>query len=184
MSGRPIRGLRRSTHVNALARDVRDSTRSRRDGVLASMHHHDEALMEARDARSKSAFSDLRQLTVDSSTAREPLRVRDPEQVVCEWKGLIAARWTLLEVSETDGRRYLVARQKRPRTQGPNGLTEREQEVVAFAAMGQHNKLIAYNLGIAHSTVRVLIARAARKLGAHSRRELIRRWIPSAESSI
>ena len=55
------------------------------------------------------------------------------------------------------------------------GLTDREQEVVAFASMGHHNKLIAYNLGISHSTVRVLIARAAAKLGARSRDELVRR---------
>ena len=120
-----------------------------------------------RDVQPKSTFS--------ISKAGGPLPVHEPREAVDEWKGLIAARWTLLEVSETDGRRYLVARQDRPRTQGPNGLTKREQEVVSFAAMGQHNKLIAYNLGISHSTVRVLIARATRKLGATSRDELVRR---------
>jgi len=107
--------------------------------------------------------------------SRGALRARDPEEAVDEWKGLIAARWTLLDVCETDGRTYLVARQNRPHTQGPTGLTDREQEVVAFAAMGHHNKLIAYNLGISHSTVRVLMARAAGKLGARSRDELVRR---------
>jgi DNA-binding CsgD family transcriptional regulator len=91
-------------------------------------------------------------------------------QAVDEWKGLIAARWTLLDVTEKDGRRYLVARQNRPRARGDKELTEREQEVVACAAMGHHNKLIAYNLGISHSTVRVLMARAAGKVGAHSSR--------------
>jgi len=54
-------------------------------------------------------------------------------------------------------------------------LTEREHQIVALAVLGQHNKLIAYNLGISHSTVRVLMARAARKLCAQSRDELIRR---------
>ena len=53
-------------------------------------------------------------------------------------------------------------------------LTEREHQVAALALSGQHNKLIAYNLGISHSTVRVLMARAARKMGARSRDELIR----------
>ena len=60
-------------------------------------------------------------------------------------------------------------------------LTEREHQIVALAVLGQHNKLIAYNLGISHSTVRVLMARAARKLGARSRDELIRRYGDAAE---
>ena len=106
-----------------------------------------------------------------------------PELAVDEWKGLIAAHWTLLEVRERDGRRYLVARQNEPRTRGPAGLTDREQEVLAFAVMGHHNKLIAYNLGISHSTVRVLMARAAGKLGARSRAELVRRQLEVAGAS-
>jgi DNA-binding CsgD family transcriptional regulator len=142
-----------------------------RDGKI----HHAEG-----EARSKIALTRLRHSALAISNARGDLRVRDPELAVDEWKGLIAARWTLLDVGETDGRRYLVARQNRPMTQVPSVLTEREQEVVAFAVMGHHNKLIAYNLGISHSTVRVLMSRAAQKLEAHSRADLIRRWIPNA----
>ncbi len=127
------------------------------------------------EARSKSALSRLKQSALAIGRSRGTLRARDPEQAVDEWKGLIAARWTLLDVCETDGRRYLVARRNSPPTHGPNGLTNREQEVLAFAAMGHHNKLIAYNLGISHSTVRVLLARAAAKLGVRSRDELVRR---------
>jgi DNA-binding CsgD family transcriptional regulator len=55
-------------------------------------------------------------------------------------------------------------------------LTRREQEVLAQAALGHHNKLIAYDLGVAHSTVRVLLHRAAAKLGAGSRGEAVRRF--------
>jgi DNA-binding CsgD family transcriptional regulator len=104
-------------------------------------------------------------------------RARDPQQDVIEWKGPIAARWSLLAVSELDGVTYLVARQTRPAGRCPGALTEREEEVVALAVMGHHNKLIAYNLGIAHSTVRVLISRAAGKLGTRSREDMIRHWI-------
>jgi DNA-binding CsgD family transcriptional regulator len=103
-------------------------------------------------------------------------RARDPKQAVTEWKGPIAARWSLLAVSELDGVTYLVARQNRPRVRCSTALTDREQEVVAFAAMGHHNKLIAYDLGISHSTVRVLMSRAAGKMRTRSREELIRRW--------
>jgi DNA-binding NarL/FixJ family response regulator len=53
-------------------------------------------------------------------------------------------------------------------------LTSREREVVTRALRGSANKVIAYDLGLAHSTVRVLMARAASKLGAHSREELLR----------
>jgi two-component system, LuxR family, response regulator FixJ len=63
---------------------------------------------------------------------------------------------------------------ERART-GIEGLTARERQVVALALNGVDNKVIAYDLGLAHSTVRVLIARAALKLGARSRHELLER---------
>jgi DNA-binding CsgD family transcriptional regulator len=132
--------------------------------------HHAEG-----EASSNAALALLRRSAVSITGARGPLRDREPEQAVDEWKGLIAARWTLVDVCEKGGTKYLVARQNRPRTRGPNSLTDREQEVVAFAALGHHNKLIAYNLGISDSTVRVLVARAAKKLGARSRDELVQR---------
>jgi DNA-binding CsgD family transcriptional regulator len=131
--------------------------------------HHAEG-----EARSKAAQSRLKQSALAIASARGDLRTLQPERAIDEWKGLIAARWTLIDVCERDGRRYLVARQNKPRVRGPSVLTDREQEVLAFAVLGHHNKLIAYNLGISPSTVRVLIARAAGKLGAGSRAELIR----------
>jgi DNA-binding NarL/FixJ family response regulator len=45
--------------------------------------------------------------------------------------------------------------------------------VVTLALLGHADKVIAYNLALAPSTVRVLMARAAEKLGAHSREELL-----------
>jgi DNA-binding CsgD family transcriptional regulator len=138
-----------------------------RDGRI----HHAEG-----EARSKSALMRLKYSAAAIARSRGSLRLSNPEQAVDEWKGLIAARWTLVDVSEQDGSTYLIARQNRPGARGPKGLTDREREVVALAAMGHHNKLIAYNLGISHSTVRVLTARAAEKLGVRSRKELIDRW--------
>lgn len=52
-------------------------------------------------------------------------------------------------------------------------MTARERDVLARALRGSDNKVIAYDLGVAHSTVRVLMARAAVKLGARSRPELL-----------
>jgi DNA-binding CsgD family transcriptional regulator len=53
-------------------------------------------------------------------------------------------------------------------------LSERERQAVALAAIGHANKLIAYDLGIAATTVAELLKRAAVKLGAESRVALIR----------
>lgn len=53
-------------------------------------------------------------------------------------------------------------------------LSPREREVVHFAARGHSNKLIGYELGLATSTVGVLLWRAAAKLGVSSREEFLR----------
>jgi DNA-binding CsgD family transcriptional regulator len=85
------------------------------------------------------------------------------------------ARWSLLDVFHRDGSQYVVAR--RDNVAGKRTLTKRERELVAHAAVGQHNKLIAYTLGISHATVRVLIARAAKRLGVRTRAELIAKFL-------
>jgi len=52
-------------------------------------------------------------------------------------------------------------------------LSGRERQVLELAALRRSNKLIAYELGLAHATVRVLLSRAASKLGATSRAALV-----------
>jgi DNA-binding NarL/FixJ family response regulator len=47
-----------------------------------------------------------------------------------------------------------------PLSNNAQPLSDREKQVVALASLGRSNKLIAYELGIAHATVRVLFARA------------------------
>jgi len=58
----------------------------------------------------------------------------------------------------------------------PNALSPRERQALGFAALGDSNKLIAYELGISASTVGVLLYRAAQKLGCHTRVELLQRF--------
>ncbi len=48
-------------------------------------------------------------------------------------------------------------------------LSPRERQVLERAILGSENKVIAYDLGLADSTVRVLMRRAAIKLGARTR---------------
>lgn len=52
-------------------------------------------------------------------------------------------------------------------------LTERERQVMAFAAQGQTNKEIARHLGISHRTVEIHRARAMHKMGARTPVELV-----------
>lgn len=98
---------------------------------------------------------------------------RDAGGVLRKWKGLVAARWTLVDDYESRGQRYVLARENAPAPSGPAQLSSREQQVAALAALGRSNKLISYELGLAHSTVRVLVARACAKLAVPSRSELV-----------
>lgn len=126
------------------------------------------------EAKTKQAREQLRRAVVALEEARGPLRSSGPDQSLAGWRALVSGRWSLLDQVDHDGRRYLVARQNEPEARGPAALTVREKQVLGYAKLGHHNKLIAYELGIADSTVRVLIARAAAKLGVGSRAALLR----------
>jgi len=52
------------------------------------------------------------------------------------------------------------------------GLSEREAEVVALAALGRRNSQIAEALYVSVDTVKTHLARSFRKLGVHNRTEL------------
>ena len=69
--------------------------------------------------------------------------------------------------------------QDAPATKERAALSMRERQVASLAALGRSNKLIAYELGLAHSTIRVLVARACVKLDVSSRRALVARLAAS-----
>jgi DNA-binding CsgD family transcriptional regulator len=125
-------------------------------------------------ARSPAARELLRRAVLALEESRGALRDTDPDASLEARKALVSARWSLLDRVELDGKRYIVARENPPGAPGPAALSARERQVLGFAKLGHHNKLIAYELGIASSTVRVLLARAAAKLGVRSRRDLLR----------
>jgi DNA-binding CsgD family transcriptional regulator len=128
------------------------------------------------EATSRGALDGLQRAVLLRDSARASLRKRDPERALAAWKGLVSARWTLIDHFERNGRRYVLAQENEPDTRTCTELSSRERQVVANAAMGRSNKEIAYALGLADSTVRVLLTRAARKLGTNSRRELVERY--------
>jgi DNA-binding NarL/FixJ family response regulator len=89
------------------------------------------------------------------------------------WESLVSNRWTFVDHIEHGGRRYLLALENEAARPSLTFLSPREREVLRRAAAGAHNKAIAYDLGLSHATVRVLISRAAHKLGVRTRVELL-----------
>jgi DNA-binding NarL/FixJ family response regulator len=131
-------------------------------------------------AKSTAALASLRAASIAQSRARGGLRRADPMGALEEWKGLVAARWTLVDQFDHRGARYLVAKRNDAEMSGFAMLSLRERQAVGYAALGHTNKLIAYELGLSSSTVGVLLWRAASKLGTHSRGELIHCFLDAA----
>ena len=61
-----------------------------------------------------------------------------------------------------------------------NSVTAREKEVATLAARGCSNKAIAHELGLAPSTVGVILMRVSAKLGVTSPRGRVRVWLHAA----
>ena len=118
----------------------------------------------------------LRRAVVSLEQSRGPLRSTNPDKSLAMRKALVGGRWSLIDQVDLDNRRYIVARENEPVAPGPESLTPREKQILGYAKLGHHNKLIAYELGIADSTVRVLLARAAGKIGVRTRDELVARY--------
>jgi len=74
---------------------------------------------------------------------------------------------------DTDGRRFVLALPNSPGVSDPRGLSERESQVVAYAVLGQTNKMIAYRLGLSRSRVSMLLRTAMRKLDVQTRTQLV-----------
>jgi DNA-binding CsgD family transcriptional regulator len=164
-----------------LAAAYRLRRKLRRDGreILGSA----EAILTP-DARVQHAAesaesAEARELLSDAVRRQERLRAkkcREDPVAVGEWKVLVDARWSLVDHVDTDGKRMITAQRNDSATFGKPQLSPREQQVLAHAALGHSNKLIAYELGLAHSTVRVLLARASAKLGARGRQETVKQF--------
>jgi DNA-binding CsgD family transcriptional regulator len=132
-------------------------------------------------AQEASALEDLQRAVITLEKVRGPMRRDAPDTALACWKTLVQGRWSLVEQLEHDGRRYILARENEPVATGSAALTERERQILGYAKLGHDNKLIAYELGISHSTVRVLLSRAAKKLGVRTRAELLR--VPADSSA-
>jgi DNA-binding CsgD family transcriptional regulator len=82
--------------------------------------------------------------------------------------------WSVLEQIRVGATDYVLLRRVQLPKSGFDSLTARERDAVRYACTGASNKEIAYQMGISPSTVRVLLCRASRKMGAADRNDLIR----------
>jgi DNA-binding CsgD family transcriptional regulator len=97
----------------------------------------------------------------------------------------ITRRWNVVDRFEHQGHCYIVARAiGEAAVDGLGALTKCERRVVAAASGGSTTKEIAYALGLAAATVRVLLMRAIRRCRVRSRDDLIRLWRTGEPPSI
>jgi DNA-binding CsgD family transcriptional regulator len=125
------------------------------------------------EAEAKGARASLIEIVRRVEHARGRLRHTDPEEALEIWQALFDGRWSVVERSDSDGRRFLLARRNRPGERDPMALTQGERDVLVCAARGHANKYIAFLLGVATSTVSTRLESALRKMGLSSRREAI-----------
>jgi DNA-binding CsgD family transcriptional regulator len=127
-------------------------------------------------AEPPAAGARARQALRDAVVHLERTRARgksDPAEAIAEWRALVAGRWSVIDHFDSDGRRYLLARRNDPGARPRQRLTARECQTIGYAALGHSNKLIAYELGLAESTVATHVSNAAAKLGCSSRTALV-----------
>ena len=98
----------------------------------------------------------------------------DPFQTLAEWSGRLGSTWTVFDRVESDGTRLFFLVRNPARKGGTRMLSGRERQVLGLAVRGLSDKVIAHELELRPSTVRVLLRNARRKIGAESRRELLK----------
>lgn len=96
-----------------------------------------------------------------------------PREARALWRGLTAGEWSIVDVFDREGRRFVVARRNAPSEWSSHRLSASERQVVEAAARGHANKRIALDRGISESTVSRRLSRAGAKLGVPSRVELV-----------
>jgi len=169
------RWTRVAIHVAQAARLRRRLAASPAEAILSPNGHLDHAETSTPAPRLRQYLAHAVRLR---ERARGPLRHREPDQALELWRGLVQGRWSLVDQVDSDGRRFILARRNEPEVPGlRKSLTQREQQVIARAALGESNKLIGYQLGLSASTVAFHLSSASRKLGVKTR-DALRAWWP------
>ena len=109
---------------------------------------------------------ELREAARTIQRARTRLRTTAPEDALAGWRVLVEARWSLVDMVDSDGKPLVVARVNAPRTRASELLATHERQIVALAGRGHGHRLIAYELGLSEGLVAAHAAAALKKLGA------------------
>lgn len=168
-----------AAHVGAALRLRQSALAAGADSAVAVLSPR--GRLEDGNPDAVAARDELARAAKDMDRARGKLRRVDPDEASSLWRALVRGEWSLVEWFDHDGKRFILAQANSVPVVGRKALTKREREVVACAAMGHSNKLIAYDLGLSTGTVAVLLTRAARKLGVSGRLELIRAFREAGE---
>jgi DNA-binding NarL/FixJ family response regulator len=111
---------------------------------------------------------------LDAAVAQKWARGRDAGDKGLEiWTPRVEARWTLAQVVDTDGKRFVAVHENPSGGLTLREVPRRERQVLAYFALGYTSKETAYALGIADSTVRVLLSRAVERLGFANKEQLL-----------
>jgi DNA-binding CsgD family transcriptional regulator len=124
----------------------------------------------------------LRHAAVSIDRARGKMRRRDPDGALEAWRSLVEGEWSLVEVFESDGRRFMVARRNAPDAPRTPLLDHRERTVLGLRARAHGVKLIAYELGVSPSSVSRALSTASTKLGLQSMADIVR-FVGSSEKN-
>jgi DNA-binding CsgD family transcriptional regulator len=123
-------------------------------------------------AKDAVALSALSRAVQASEQARGKLRRVAPEEAIQLWEALVSGRWSLVDHFDSDGRRYVVARENSPNPTGPHALSPRQKAALTLRARGHSLKFIGYELGLSVPTISAELRQAMQKLGVRSAVEL------------
>jgi DNA-binding CsgD family transcriptional regulator len=128
---------------------------------------------EAQPSRMRESLTEA---VLRSEKARGRLRKIDSEEATRLWSALVEGRWSIVEATERDGKRFLLAR-KNTLSPVPDliELTKAENDVVWLAIHGHSHKYIGYELGLSVPAVSRRLKSALAKLRISSRRDLLRK---------
>ncbi|HEY1584608.1 MAG TPA: hypothetical protein VGH63_02905, partial [Polyangia bacterium] len=107
------RWTRVAVHLAAawrLRRTLRDASARTLDSADAILSPTGKIEHASEHARTRQARQALSHAAHTIERARTPRGRRNGDRTVAEWTGLIAARWSLVDHFESDGKRFLVAR--------------------------------------------------------------------------
>ncbi|MEO8875460.1 MAG: helix-turn-helix transcriptional regulator [Polyangiaceae bacterium] len=128
------------------------------------------------ETRAQADLEPLRAMVKKAESART--RKSAPDEALAGWTAVVQGRWSLVDQFESDGRRFVVARENEPRASLRSAkpiapLSRVERNALALLGRGHALKSIAYELGLSTPYITVVLSRARSKLGIRSRAELV-----------